>query len=228
MRGVAAVRSGRSASGLYPWHSSALIGCDNFGHYCHALHGVSWRRLGEACDGRANLLSRRISHSHAGGPRVPARHEQYRYMRQLGGLAWCTPTTAVRLPELLSDIVTPFRWRARENRLRFHPDKEFVRYIVAGIFEGFRIGFDYGFRSSLRWCSRNMRSAYDHPDVVSSYLGGESLHRSAALGSSPSVTSQISGGLFLTCPAPAGEASMTGSLATCAPSRTFRWQTSHY
>ena len=48
---------------------------------------------------------------------------------------------------------------------------------MAGISEGFRIGFDYGFRSSLRSCSRNMGSAYDHPDVVSSYLGGERAHR---------------------------------------------------
>ena len=156
-----------------------------------------------------------------------ARHEQYRYMRQLGGLARCTPTTAVQLPELLSGIVTSFRWRARENALRF----QFVRYIVAGISEGFRIGFDYGLRSSLWSCSRNMGSAYDHPDVVSSYVGGERVHRplhkSAALGSSPSVTSQISGGLFLTCPVPVGEAPMTGSLVTCAPSRTFQWRTSH-
>ena len=104
---------------------------------------------------------------------------------------------------------------------------------MAGISEGFRIGFDYGFRSSLWSCSRNIGSAYDHPDVVSSYLGGERAHGRVKGPLQPSAaTTQVSsfgvipkrrqpdsGGLFLTCPVPAGEASMTGLLATYTPSR---------
>ena len=54
--------------------------------------------------------------------------------------------------------------------LRQHPDREFAQIIVDGISQGFRIGFDRRFSRSLRSCSRNMGSAYVHPEVVSSYL----------------------------------------------------------
>ena len=99
--------------------------------------------------------------------------QKYRYIQQLLNLARCTPSTAAPHPASSVAIVTPLRWRAWEAVLRRHPDSEFVRYIVDGVSQGFRVGFDYNFRSSLRSCRRNMGSAYDHPDVISAYLEGE-------------------------------------------------------
>lgn len=57
--------------------------------------------------------------------------------------------------------------------MRFHPDREFADLITAGVWEGFRIGFDYGRVERSQSTSRNMASAYEHPTVVSDYLAEE-------------------------------------------------------
>ena len=55
--------------------------------------------------------------------------------------------------------------------LRTHPDRVFIRILLAGITEGFRIGFNYP--APLRSAGTNMHSAVEHPDVVQTYLEGE-------------------------------------------------------
>ena len=110
----------------------------------------------------------------AGGIGQPA--QMYRYTSQLLALARCTPTSAVALPTILQEVTTPLRWQAWERALRTHPDREFAHYIVEGISQGFRVGFNDSCRPSLRSCSRNTASAYEHPDVVSVYLEGERAH----------------------------------------------------
>ena len=118
-------------------------------------------------------------------------------MRQLRRLARCTPTTADRLPAFLSDVVTPLCWQAWENALRLHPDQEFACYIVVGISESFWISFNYGLRSSLRTCTRNMGSAYIRPPRYCVVLFGERASERAhgrVKGPVPSsaVTAQVS------------------------------------
>ena len=63
------------------------------------------------------------------------------------------------------------RVSAWASALAAHPDKAFVRFLLSGINEGFRIGFRPP--SLLRSASCNMRSALNHPDVVQAYLDAE-------------------------------------------------------
>ena len=57
---------------------------------------------------------------------------------------------------------------AWSDLLALHPDKAFVAYILDGIHQGFRIGFQYS-RHSCRAAKRNMRSVAEVPQVVSEY-----------------------------------------------------------
>lgn len=55
-----------------------------------------------------------------------------------------------------------------------HPDQELVEYIIAGLREGFRIGYDYQ-RHKCKRCVDNMKSAKEHPQVVDDYIMKECL-----------------------------------------------------
>ena len=59
----------------------------------------------------------------------------------------------------------------RVSRLSGHPDQQFVQYVLQGIAQGFRIGFDP--RCQLQPAKRNMRSATKHPEVIEKYLREE-------------------------------------------------------
>ena len=59
-------------------------------------------------------------------------------------------------------------WRAR---LRNHPDQDLARYVLRGLEQGFRIGFDH--RSKLSPAKYNMPSAREHPEVVDQYIREE-------------------------------------------------------
>ena len=63
-------------------------------------------------------------------------------------------------------------WHEWQFALRNHPDREFVRYLVEEIKEGFRVGFNYS-NSRCRWAGKNMGSAIEHPEVVREYLAKE-------------------------------------------------------
>ena len=86
------------------------------------------------------------------------------------------PTTPVCLPAALLEITTPLISKVWEHELATHPDQSFASYVVNGIKQGFRVGYDH---SRTRASSEsNMASAIEHPDVVSDYLQQEvSLNR---------------------------------------------------
>ena len=56
--------------------------------------------------------------------------------------------------------------------LAHHPDREYVGYILSGIQEGFRIGFERGVHK-LGSARKNMQSADENAQVVSDYLEAE-------------------------------------------------------
>lgn len=66
--------------------------------------------------------------------------------------------------------------------LQNHPDKMFVKYILNGMKFGFRIGYTRG--SQLKPAKKNMTSAKEHPDIVSSYLA-EKCKQGRVLGPFP-------------------------------------------
>ena len=78
---------------------------------------------------------------------------------------------------------TPLKAATWSQVLVAHPDKAFARYLLAGITEGFRIGFRYG--SPLTSSSANMASAIQHPEVFEEYLSKE-LSLGRMLGPFPS------------------------------------------
>ena len=53
-----------------------------------------------------------------------------------------------------------------------HPDREFVEYLLQGIREGFRIGFNYQ-ECVCKPAAGNMKSASENPGVVEEYLANE-------------------------------------------------------
>ena len=75
------------------------------------------------------------------------------------------------LPSPLRRIKTPLHPEAWERLLKDHPDKGFTQYLLHGVREGFRIGFQGSGR--CRQAKRNLRSAYEHPLVVDAYLRRE-------------------------------------------------------
>ncbi len=76
------------------------------------------------------------------------------------------------MPQELSKIITPLSSAILKEQLRGHPDREFAEYIVQGVSEGFRIGFNSGL-VSLKQRSGNMPSADEHPEVVTGYIQKE-------------------------------------------------------
>ena len=90
-------------------------------------------------------------------------------MEQLTGLGACHPLPAEATPAVLSHIEMPVnlcRWRAGLVELR---DQEFAQFILQGLQQGFRIGFQRG--SPLMQAGHNMPC----PDarVVEEYLRRE-------------------------------------------------------
>ena len=67
---------------------------------------------------------------------------------------------------------SPLRWQEWQLALRNHPDKEFAKYLVEGIKEGFRVGFKYC-SNRCRWAGKNMGSAIEPPEIVREYLAKE-------------------------------------------------------
>lgn len=76
------------------------------------------------------------------------------------------------LPIRATAITTLLQAHQWETALKHHPNQEFARYIITGIREGFRIGFD---RSRCRPISatRNMLSTIQNPKPVREYLNTE-------------------------------------------------------
>ena len=80
----------------------------------------------------------------------------YQFTDDLLALNRCVPVGVV-MPAEWRGICTPFVLEEWEKALRGHPDQRFARYIISGIREGFRIGFDYATHSCVP-ARRNMLS----------------------------------------------------------------------
>ena len=59
-----------------------------------------------------------------------------------------------------------------ETGTRVHPHRNVVHFLLSGIAQGFRICFGYT-SIVLSSAKRNLKSALDHPDVVTNYLEAE-------------------------------------------------------
>ena len=116
-----------------------------------------------------------------------ARHSSYPYTPQLLALDACRPCVPVELPHALCEVTTPLCIQAWERELAHHPDQQLVAYILSGIKNGFRVGFNHG-ALALRIKGGNMLSTRQAPNVVENYLKEElELGRVVKLSSSEAL-----------------------------------------
>ena len=89
----------------------------------------------------------------------------------------CRPPFNPVLPTLsdLTAITSPFSPDAWEDVLTTHPDRAYVSYLLSGLKQGFRIGFDR--RHHLIQAKDIMPSTKNNPDVVTAYLRNEAQAR---------------------------------------------------
>jgi hypothetical protein len=71
----------------------------------------------------------------------------------------------------LQPVRTPLQTNQRADLLHWHPDLHFTDWLICGLTEGFRIGFDR--QQKLCNATSNMQRTSDHPEVVSAYLQSE-------------------------------------------------------
>ena len=122
-------------------------------------------------------LMHTLAHAHTHIPLTTAQNAQYEYSQHLLELDKCRPAEAScsTLLEKLRHIESPIRVRVWKQSLSEHPDQQFAHYILKGLEEGFRIGFQYK-HAQLKQCSSNL--VVKDPLVVSEYLDTEfSLNR---------------------------------------------------
>ena len=99
----------------------------------------------------------------------------------------CRPSQQLSLPDELHVITIPLRVSAWEEAPSKHPDKQFAKYVVSGLKNGFHIGFDH-IMSKLTSSQNNMLSAKEYPHVVDEYLLHEtSMDRMWKMTEPPSV-----------------------------------------
>ena len=76
------------------------------------------------------------------------------------------------LPKILQVNPSPLDWKVWQEHLGSHPDRDLTDYVIQGIRNGFRVGFDYAHHCTKR-ASSNMKSAMEHATVVKEYLAKE-------------------------------------------------------
>lgn len=92
----------------------------------------------------------------------------YRYMEDLIRLEGCRLPEPMGLVQSLQASNSPLRWQEWDTGLSTHPDQRFRQYIVNGIREGFRVGFDYRCRHpvpGIRMQSRQSCGSVKHRGV---------------------------------------------------------------
>ena len=87
-------------------------------------------------------------------------------------LEGCRRPGSLKTLTCLSASTTGLDWRAWQDSLSLHPDRWLADYVVQGIQNRFRIGFDYR-RTQTKRVSSNKRSALEHPEIVQDYLAKE-------------------------------------------------------
>ena len=76
------------------------------------------------------------------------------------------------IPAGLSASSSRLDWKVWQDLLSLYPDRLLADYVVQGLRDGFRVGFDYQ-RARTKKVMANMRSALEHPEVVRDYLTKE-------------------------------------------------------
>lgn len=94
----------------------------------------------------------------------------YPYTEQLVELSQCKPDRQQETTPELADIQTPVVYLAWHEGLRNHPDQHFANYVLQGLREGFRIGFQHH-ASPLQSSRSNM--LITNPEVVTNYIKTE-------------------------------------------------------
>ena len=117
-------------------------------------------------------LMHTLAHTHTHTPLITAQNARYKFSQQLLELDKCRPAEAScdTLPEKLRHIESPLRVGVWKQLLSEHPDQQFAHYILKGLVEGFRIGFQYK-HAHLKQRSSNL--VVKDPLVVSEYLDTE-------------------------------------------------------
>ena len=69
----------------------------------------------------------------------------------------------------LTGISTPLIVEEWRDQLESHPDREYVHYLIEGIDQGLRIGYDYS-QHQCKTSRHNMLSVKDNAKVVEDYL----------------------------------------------------------
>ena len=98
------------------------------------------------------------------------RGQLYQYTADLHCLKACRPVDGSQDP-VLEVISTPLVLSAWEGVLRLHSDRAFAHYMIRGIREGFRIGFQR--KHPLQSSQKNMPSAELFRRVIDEYLAKE-------------------------------------------------------
>ena len=99
----------------------------------------------------------------------PAGMEKYPYIHHL--LEFEQRVGGALVPAWLQKVATPLILREWSEEMKDHPDAEFRGYILNGIKNGFRIGFN---RAVIcKSASSNMRSALENAGIVQEYLKKE-------------------------------------------------------
>ena len=82
------------------------------------------------------------------------------------------PPTDQPTPPWLSQVHSPLLLQRWQGCLQEYPDTAFANYLLEGIKNGFRIGFNYQ-QHKCRSAKRNMLSASEHQSVIDDYLAKE-------------------------------------------------------
>ena len=92
---------------------------------------------------------------HVGNERFPWESYPYSYLvfysfllvHQAAAVLWqleiCRRQGKVELPKILQLNHSPLDWKVWQDYLNNHPDKNLADYVIQGIRDGFRVGFDY-------------------------------------------------------------------------------------
>ena len=105
----------------------------------------------------------------------------YSYTADLMCLNFCRPPHRYTVPEL-EQVSTPLNPDIWEATLAAHPDRVYAEYVIAGLRDGFRVGFRWD--APLVSATRNMHSTTLRPVVISEYIADE-LARGRMLGPFP-------------------------------------------
>ena len=103
---------------------------------------------------------------------LSAGNRGYPYTRHLEVLDSRRPPPGRIVPEILRRVETPLVANEWERCLRNHPDGRYREYILTGLRNGFRVGFQYHTLSPTS-AQTNMLSAGRNQEVVDRYLERE-------------------------------------------------------